>query len=161
MAGHTDNSIIINAPFDLVWDMTNDVDNWTQLFTEYASVEILARDGDKVTFRLTMHPDKDGKVWSWVSEREGDRERRTVWAQRVETGPFAYMHIRWEYHEEPDGVRMRWVQDFAMQDTAPVDDAWMTDNINRNSRVQMEIIRDKIQQRADELGLTAASAPIG
>lgn len=161
MAGHTDNSIVVHAPFDLVWEMTNDIEHWTDLFTEYAAVEILERDGDKVTFRLTMHPDKDGNVWSWVSEREPDRDRRTVWAQRVETGPFAYMHIRWEYREEPDGVVMRWVQDFSMKDTAPVDDAWMTDNINRNSRVQMEIIRDKIQQRADELGLTTAPAPIG
>jgi aromatase len=160
MAGHTDNDIIINAPFDLVWEMTNDVDNWTELFTEYAKVEVLERDGAKVTFRLTMHPDKDGKVWSWVSEREADRALRTVWAQRVETGPFAFMHIRWEYNDEPDGVRMRWVQDFSMKPEAPVDDEWMTDNINRNSRVQMEIIRDKIQQRAGELGLAAPASAV-
>jgi aromatase len=158
MTGHTDNDIVISAPLDLVWDITNDVEHWTDLFTEYASVEVLAREGEKVTFRLTMHPDQDGKVWSWVSEREGDREARTVWAQRVETGPFAYMHIRWEYHEVPDGIRMRWVQDFAMKPTAPVDDEWMTDNINRNSRTQMELIRDKVQQRAKDLGLEPASA---
>ncbi|MYV98981.1 SRPBCC family protein [Streptomyces sp. SID3343] len=158
MTGHTDNDIVISAPLDLVWDITNDVEHWTDLFSEYASVEVLAREGEKVTFRLTMHPDQDGKVWSWVSEREGDREARTVWAQRVETGPFAYMHIRWEYHEEPDGVRMRWVQDFAMKPTAPVDDEWMTDNINRNSRTQMQLIRDKVQQRAKDLGLEPASA---
>ncbi|MGA4539431.1 SRPBCC family protein [Uniformispora flossi] len=160
MAGHTENDIIINAPFDLVWDITNDVDNWTDLFTEYAKVEVLEREGAKVTFRLTMHPDSDGKVWSWISEREPDRAMRTVWAQRVETGPFAFMHIRWEYHEEPDGIRMHWVQDFAMKPEAPVDDAWMTDNINRNSRVQMEIIRDKIQQRAKDLGLAAPASAV-
>ncbi|MFI1581485.1 SRPBCC family protein [Embleya sp. NPDC020630] len=153
MAGHTDNDIVIAAPFDLVWDITNDVDNWTNLFSEYASVEVLEREGSKVTFRLTMKPDKDGKIWSWVSEREADRETRTVWARRVETGPFAHMHIRWEYHEVPDGVRMRWVQDFAMKETAPVDDEWMTDNINRNSRVQLELIRDRIQERARETGV--------
>jgi aromatase len=158
MTGHTDNDIVISAPLDLVWDITNDVEHWTDLFNEYASVEVLAREGQKVTFRLTMHPDQDDKVWSWVSEREADREARTVWAQRVETGPFAYMHIRWEYHEEPDGVRMRWVQDFAMKPTAPVDDEWMTDNINRNSRTQMELIRDKVQQRAKDLGLEPATA---
>ena len=59
-------------PLDLVWDMTNDLENWPQLFSEYASVEILSREGDKTTFRLTMHPDENGKVWSWVS-RAGDR----------------------------------------------------------------------------------------
>ena len=41
MAGHTDNSIVINAPLQLVWDMTNDVESWPWLFTEYDSVAIL------------------------------------------------------------------------------------------------------------------------
>ena len=49
--------------------MTNDVESWPELFTEYASAEILDREGDTVRFRLTMHPDENGKVWSWVSER--------------------------------------------------------------------------------------------
>ncbi|MFI1972470.1 SRPBCC family protein [Streptomyces cinnamoneus] len=150
MSGHTDNSIIIDAPLDLVWDMTNDIENWPQLFSEYASVEVLSRKGDTTTFRLTMHPDADGKVWNWVSERTMDRARLTVNAHRVETGPFAHMNIRWEYAELPGGVRMRWVQDFAMKPDAPVDDEWMTDNINRNSRTQMALIRDRIEQAAGE-----------
>ncbi|GAA2774887.1 SRPBCC family protein [Streptomyces showdoensis] len=150
MSGHTDNSITIEAPLDLVWDITNDIENWPRLFSEYASVDVLSREGDTTTFRLTMHPDDNGKVWSWVSERTVDREARSVRAHRVETGPFAHMNIRWEYAELPDGVRMRWVQDFAMKPDAPVDDAWMTDNINRNSRTQMALIRDRIEQVARE-----------
>ena len=52
----------------------NDVERWPELFTEYASAEILERDGDTVRFRLTMHPDPEhgGQVWSWVSERTAD-----------------------------------------------------------------------------------------
>jgi aromatase len=148
MAGHTDNEIVISAPLDLVWDVTNDLDSWPRLFSEYASVEVLQRDGDTTTFRLTMHPDEQGRVWSWVSERQTDRAARTVVARRVETGPFAYMDIRWEYAEVPQGTRMRWIQDFAMKPDAPVDDAGMTEHINRNSLVQMGLIRDRIEQRA-------------
>jgi aromatase len=158
MAGHTENEIVIAAPLDLVWDMTNDIENWPRLFSEYASVEILSRDGDSTTFRLTMHPDENGTVWSWVSERTTDRDGLTVRAHRVETGPFRYMDIRWEYAQTPDGVRMRWTQDFAMKPDAPVDDAWMTQNINRNSRVQMALIRDRIEQRARETHTPAAMA---
>ncbi|WP_435972629.1 SRPBCC family protein [Streptomyces sp. Qhu_M48] len=150
MPGHTDNSVTIDAPLDLVWDITNDIENWPRLFSEYASLEVLSREGDSTTFRLTMHPDESGKVWSWVSERTVDRERRTVDARRVETGPFDHMKIRWEYEETPVGVHMRWVQDFAMKPDAPVDDDWMTDNINRNSRTQMALIRDRIEQVARE-----------
>ncbi|MFF7793910.1 SRPBCC family protein [Streptomyces sp. NPDC007991] len=150
MAGHTENEITIAAPLDLVWDMTNDVEGWPRLFSEYAAAEVLSRQGDTVTFRLTMHPDENGKVWSWVSERTTDRDKLTVTARRVEPGPFEYMNIRWEYEETSEGVRMRWIQDFAMRPDAPVDDAGMTDIINRNSPVQMALIRDRVEQAAGE-----------
>jgi aromatase len=150
VSGHTENEITIAAPLELVWDVTNDLENWPRLFSEYAAVEIIERDGDSTTFRLTMHPDENDKVWSWVSERTVDRATRTVRARRVEPGPFQHMNIRWEYSEVPGGTMMRWAQDFAMRPDAPVDDAWMTDNINRNSKVQMELIRDKIEQRDRE-----------
>jgi aromatase len=158
VSGHTENEITVAAPLDLVWNMTNDLENWPQLFSEYASVEVLSREGDTTTFRLTMHPDENGKIWSWVSERTTDRRGMKVRARRVETGPFQHMDIWWEYSEVPEGTRMRWTQDFAMKPDAPVDDEWMTDNINRNSRVQMALIRDKIEQRARD-SRTAAVTP--
>ena len=36
MSGHTENEITIAAPLDLVWEMTNDLENWPRLFSEYA-----------------------------------------------------------------------------------------------------------------------------
>lgn len=145
MAGHTDNEIVINAPIDQVWEITNDVVNWPDLFSEYAKAEILEQDGPTVTFRLTMHPDDDGTVWSWVSERTPDPANHTVRAHRVETGPFEFMNIFWEYTEVADGVRMRWVQDFHMKPQAPVDDAGMTAHLNRNTAIQMSLIKDKVE----------------
>ncbi|MFE1173866.1 SRPBCC family protein [Streptomyces sp. NPDC058773] len=157
MPGHTENDITIAAPLDLVWDITNDIENWPQLFSEYASVEVLSREGDKTTFRLTMHPDDNGTVWSWVSERTVDRRNRSVRARRVETGPFEHMDIHWKYAEIPGGTSMHWTQDFAMKPDAPVDDKGMTEMINRNSRIQMELIRDRIEQRDRELRSTTVS----
>ncbi|MGI5216219.1 SRPBCC family protein [Plantactinospora sp. CA-290183] len=157
--GHTENSVLIAAPFDLVWDLTNDVTGWTGLFTEYASVQVLQERGPTVRFRLTMVPDENGVVWSWVSERTPDRERREVHAQRVETGPFEYMRIHWRYAEVPGGTRMTWTQDFAMRPTAPVTTAQMTDRINANSRIQLDIIRDRIERIAAEHP-TVPTAPV-
>lgn len=148
MAGHTENEVVIDAPFDLVWDMTNDVANWPNLFTEYAAAEILDEADGKVTFRLSMHPDENGKVWSWVSERTPDKAARKVNARRVETGPFEYMNIEWTYSEVDGGVKMKWVQDFHMKDDAPVDDEWMTNNINTNSPIQMAVIKEKVEKAA-------------
>lgn len=148
MPAHTENEITINAPMDITWEMTNDVARWTRLFSEYADVEVLEQDGNRVVFRLTMHPDAEGRVWSWVSERVADPVTRTVQARRIETGPFEYMHINWTYEEVPGGVRMRWTQNFTMKPDAPVDDAWMTDRINRNSKIQMGLIKERVEAAA-------------
>ena len=161
MAGHTDNAIVIYAPMDLVWATTNDVVSWPRLFSEYVSAEILEQDANTVRFRLTTHPDESGNAWTWVSERVTDPATRTVRARRIETGPFEYMNIYWEYREvDLGGVRMRWVQDFQMKPGAPVDDETMTGNINRNSLVQMERIKLFVE-RAYAAARAAAPAPSG
>ncbi|CAM3016757.1 SRPBCC family protein [Saccharomonospora xinjiangensis] len=148
MPGHTENHVIVNAPMDLVWARTNDVAGWPNLFTEYAKAEVLQDTGDRVRFRLTMVPDEQGRVWSWVSERELDPATRTVVARRIETGPFEYMRIRWTYHEVEGGVLMRWTQDFAMKPDAPIDDEAMTERINANTPVQMNAIKRVLEAEA-------------
>jgi len=153
MAGHTDNAIVIDAPMDLTWEMTNDIEGWPRLFSEYASVEVLERKDDTVTFRLTRHPDaENGIVWSWVSERTTDADTRTVRAHRVETGHFEYMKIYWEYREVAGGVRMRWVQDFHLKPTAPIGDSSMEKRINRDSQTQMERIKGLVEEAAARAG---------
>lgn len=148
MAGQTDNTIVIDAPMDLVWSMTDDVPSWPRLFSEYASAEVLSRSGNTVTFRLTMHPDENGNAWSWVSERTSDPITRTVRSHRVETGFFEFMNIYWEYSEVDGGVRMRWVQDFHMKPEAPIDDEAMTRRLNSNTAIQMKLIKDKVESAA-------------
>ena len=148
MAGHTDNRVVIAAPLPLVWEITNDVANWPNLFSEYASTEILDDTDGRITFRLTMHPDGQGNRWSWVSERTPDPATRTVKAHRVETGWFEYMNIAWSYREVDGGTEMRWVQDFQMKPNAPIDDAGMTDRLNGNTAVQMALIKEKVEKAA-------------
>ncbi|WP_131784552.1 SRPBCC family protein [Protofrankia symbiont of Coriaria ruscifolia] len=148
MAGHTENSIWIDADIDPVWTITNNLEGWPDLFTEYASVEILEHHDQTFKFRLTMHPDANGKIWSWVSQRTLDPDKHRVQAHRVEPGPFEFMNIEWTYEPEGTGTRMRWVQDFHMRPDAPVDDEWMTNNINNNTQREMSVIRDKVERAA-------------
>lgn len=147
MSVRTENSIMIDAPLEEVWRITNDISDWPNLFTEYARVDILERKGDTVRFRLTMHPDEQGKVWSWVSERTADLRKRTVKAHRVETGPFEYMNIEWYYEPADGGTKMRWVQEFTMKPGAPANDEQMEQYINNNTKTQMAIIKERIEQR--------------
>ncbi|ALG10913.1 SRPBCC family protein [Kibdelosporangium phytohabitans] len=148
MSGHTDNEVLIDAPMDLVWDMTNDIESWTELFSEYSKAEIIeVRDGT-IRFTLALHPDENGKIWSWVSARTPDYETRTVRSQRVETGPFKYMWIYWEYTQTDDGVLMRWVQDFEMKPVAPITDEAMQQRLNGNTKIQQALIKDKVEAAA-------------
>ncbi|MBP2323144.1 aromatase [Kibdelosporangium banguiense] len=148
MAARTQNSVVVNAPMDLVWSMTNDVASWPHLFSEYSAAEVLETSANKVRFRLTMHPDENGKQWSWVSERVADPVTRTVNARRVETGIFQYMEIRWEYEETGDGIEMRWFQEFAMKPDAPVDEKTMAARIDRNTPIQMARIKQQVEAAA-------------
>jgi aromatase len=154
MAGRTDNAVDIDAPLELAWDMANNVESWTTLFSEYSKVEVLERRGDTVRFRLTMHPGEDGKVWSWISERTADPRTRTVRARRIETGPFEYMHIEWAFVPVDSGVRMRWVQEFTMKPTAPVNDETATAMLNKQTRSEMARIKQLVEE-------AAAGAPDG
>ena len=147
MAGHTDNSVVIDKPIDEVWQRMNDLQNWTNLFTEYASVEVLEREGDTVKFRLTTHPDPDyeGQVWSWVSERTMDPDNYTTKSHRIETGPFEYMNIEWYFEPAEGGTKMRWVQDFSMKESAPANDEQAEDYLNKNTAEQMNAIKERLE----------------
>src|SRR2546421_12871835 len=133
---------------DVVWDITNDVEGWSSLFSEYSVSEIIERRGETVRFRLALHPDENGTVWSWVSERTTDPATRTVRSARVETGVFKYMSLFWEYTEVDGGVRMRWVQDFEMKPVAPINDEQMTQRLNTNTAIQLQLIKEKVEAAA-------------
>jgi aromatase len=150
MPAHTDNSVDINAPLDVVWERMNDVESWPNLFSEYAKAEIIERDGNTIKFRLTTHPDPeyDNQVWTWVSERTVDPSSHSVKAHRIETGPFEYMNIEWYFEPVDGGTRMRWVQDFSMKATAPADDEQAQEYINRNTREQMQVIKERLEGAA-------------
>ncbi len=149
----TDNSVVIEAPLDYVWERMNDVESWPDLFTEYAKAEILERRGDTIQFRLTTYPDPDydGQVWTWVSERTVDAESHSVKAHRIETGPFRYMNIEWYFEpEEGESTTMRWVQEFSMKPEAPANDEQAEQHLNKNTREQMDVIKERLESAAKE-----------
>jgi aromatase len=149
MSAHTDNSIVIDAPLEVVWSMANDVESWPRLFVdEYAKAEVLEREENRIVFRLTTCPMEDGRSYSWVSERVLDEERHCVNARRIELGPFRYLSIFQSFTEVPGGVELRWVQDFEVAPGAPFTDEQMANRINGNSKVQLQHHREAMESAA-------------
>lgn len=147
MSAHTDNSIVIEAPVEMVWEEANRLEQWPVLFAaEYARVDVLARESDRVTFRITTKPQENGSSYNWLSERVLDPEHHRVVARRLETGPFLYMHIFHSFDECPEGTRVRWVQDFEMRPQAPFTDAQMAGRINAGSEGNLRRHKQVIEQ---------------
>ena len=150
--GRVDNAVTIDAPLDFVWETMNDVENWPNLFTEYAKSEILERNGNTILFRLETHPDPeyDNKVWSWTSERTIDPENRTAKSRRIDLQniPYERMEIEWYFEPRDDGTEMRWVQDFAMKPDSPTSEEEATDYLNRNTRIQMGVLKERLEEAA-------------
>ena len=144
--GHTRNSVIIDAPYSLVFDISNKIERWTELFgKEYVKAEVLERKGNEITFRLTDDENK-----SWVSKRWLDKEHRYAVASRHEPMfPFQYMKIVWFYIERPEGVEMIWIQDFQMDAKFTKFTAEQIEGfINEHSRHNMKIFKDVIEKEA-------------
>jgi aromatase len=147
MAGHTENSIEIQAPRSFVFERTNDLASWTELFTEYARVDIIQQQENHFVFRLTTHKDETGKVWSWTSWRRIYPDEWRIEAARIEPlTPFAAMNIRWFYDEQGAGTLMRWEQDFSVAPSAPFSEDDAVAYINRNSKLQMAVIKERLEQ---------------
>jgi aromatase len=130
----------------------NDIENWPNLYTEYAKAEVLEREGNTIKFRLETHPDPeyDNKVWSWTSERTVDPETRTAKSRRIDLQniPYERMEIEWYFEPRDDGTEMRWVQDFSMKPDSPTSEEEATNYLNRNTRIQMDVLKERLEEAA-------------
>lgn len=146
--GYTKNSIVINRDFNTVFDITNDIENWTELFTEYKESKILKRNGNEILFQLTTFSEGERPSRTWSSRRIIDKENKQIRAERLEPKfPFQYMHITWTYQSlSPNEVEMTWVQEFQSDPECPLNDKQMEEFINKNTRIQMKSIKEKLEQ---------------
>ncbi|MBI4982513.1 MAG: SRPBCC family protein [Candidatus Omnitrophica bacterium] len=143
--GHTCNSIIINAPYDKVFDISNDIPRWTELFGgEYKKAEVVKKEANKITFRLTDDEDK-----SWVSWRLLFKDNYFTYAERHEPKfPFKFMKIIWLYTPKPEGTELVWIQHFEMDDKAKFNDEQVEGFINKHSKENLLIFKEAIEKEA-------------
>jgi len=144
--GHTCNSIIINAAYEKVFDISNDIPRWTELFGgEYQKAEVVKKEGNKITFRLT---DDEGK--SWQSWRLLFKEKYLAYAEREEPKfPFKFMKIIWLYNLKPEGVELVWIQHFEMDQKAKFNDTQVEGFINAHSKDNLKIFKEAIEKNAE------------
>jgi len=145
--GHTCNSIIINAPYDLIFNISNDIPRWTELFgDEYKKAEIVEKKDNKIIFRLTDDEDK-----SWISWRLLFKDKFFTYSERHDPKfPFKYMKIVWLYTQKPEGIELAWVQYFEMDDKAKFNDEQVEGFINKHSKDNLKIFKNVIEKAANK-----------
>jgi len=139
---HTVNSVVINAPYEKVFDISNDISRWKEFFKEYTESEVIRNEDNKITFKLTH---QNGNTWT--SYRLLFKEDRFAYACRIDPMfPFEYMKIIWLYREVPEGIAMTWIQDFKMDKTAKFNDEQVEEIINTHSQENLVRFKDFIEQ---------------
>jgi len=143
--GHTCNSITIKALYEKIFDISNDIPRWTELFGgEYKEAKIVKKEGNKITFQLT---DDEGR--SWQSIRLLFKEDFFTYSERFEPKfPFEYMKIVWLYTQATDGVILTWIQHFTMDKKAKFNDEQVEGFINKHSKENLEIFKKVIEKEA-------------
>lgn len=158
--GYIRNAVVIEAPVDDVFRLTNDVRSWPDLFTEYQSCEVIEEKAGDVTFQLTTHPDEHGQSWSWVARRQTNFERKSTYSERQpSSGPFAKMEIRWWYDSlGPTTTLMTWEQEFTIRPEAPVTEQEATTYLNTNTKIQQKVIKERVEKMAGKSSAAQAGA---
>ena len=139
--GHTCNSIVINADYNKVFDMSNDIEKWQDYFDEYTKSEVVEKSDTKLVFNLTH---KNGN--SWQSYRLLFKDEKFTYASRVEPMfPFVYMKIIWLYRDTDGGTEMTWIQDFKMAEGAKFNDEKFEELLNEHSANNLKRFKNIIE----------------
>lgn len=156
-------SVTISRPPREVFEITNDIDRWKELFNDYNESRVVSREDCgrfvKLVFRL-----KNSRGQEWQSWRIMDRQDLISVSQRQDPLlPFRFMHLTWSYEEVDSGTRMTWIQDFEFDPAADLVEAdvvkWM-DAHGRDNQVRIKGLLESGAVRS-EPATDASSLPAG
>ncbi|MEU8891105.1 aromatase/cyclase [Streptomyces sp. NPDC048442] len=82
---HTEHTVTVDAPVDVVWDVLVDVEGYARIFPPTQEAKILDESPEHQTVRLVV--DVNGQIQSWVSRRDIDRQRRVITYLQLEHAP--------------------------------------------------------------------------
>ncbi|MGW6025400.1 SRPBCC family protein [Streptomyces sp. NPDC055099] len=140
-----ENSVVIEADAPHVFDITNDIGRWPDLFDEYRHAKVVSQEREgrwtEILFELT---NPEGTTWS--SWRLLDHRELTAVAERRDPlFPFRYMHLKWSYRQVPEGTLMTWVQDFEVDDAFDVPLPTVVERMQLHTRQNQAGIKRKIE----------------
>lgn len=98
---HTGNSILIQAPRELIFETAADLERWPAILPHYRFVRILSR--RPACSIVQMAARRSGIPICWTSEFVVDRERMELRFLHLKAFTRG-MRVVWTFHETPAGV---------------------------------------------------------
>jgi len=143
-----ENSIVIGADARLVFDVTNDIARWSEIFDEYSDAKVVSQEREgrwtEIVFELTNDEGASWRSWRILDHRE----LVAVAERRDPLYPFRYMHLRWTCRPVPEGTLMTWIQDFELDEKFDVALDTVLERMNTHTRQNQAGIKQKIESGA-------------
>lgn len=98
---HTEHTVTVAAPRDMVWQLLVDVENYPNLFTATKSAEIIET-GDSYEL-VKLEVDVSGKLQAWTSRRDIDPVHGVIAYRQLQTAPIVE-HMGGEWRVFPLGL---------------------------------------------------------
>src|SRR3982751_5874728 len=101
---HTGNSIIIQAPKDVIFETAANLELWPKILPHYRYIRYLERDSAR---NVVVMAARRGPIpISWTSEQIIDRQNTQVRFRHLKAFTKG-MEVVWTFEEIPDGVRVQ------------------------------------------------------
>jgi hypothetical protein len=142
--GHVDVNVLVRAPLDVTWRVTNDLSGWDR---ERHRMEGPAG-GSRVRFEVVV-PAADGRPSRTYSvERCPDEGQRVVYSRRWDNHPYRYSIAWWLYDEVDGGTAVRCVQDFELEPDAGFDEEEAARRMGASARSALERMARRVEAAA-------------
>ena len=142
MAGHVDQHVVVRAPLEVTWRLSNEHERWA---ADRHRLFDASDDGRRIVFQVTTPPDRDGRTWTYSVDRCMYPDRHLVYSRRFDNPAFAYSVAWWIYSEVDEGTRVRCVQDFEVSAGAPVDDRQMEETIAAGTAAALGRMAERVE----------------
>ncbi|MFE1321135.1 aromatase/cyclase [Kitasatospora phosalacinea] len=148
-----EHGITVAAPAAAVYALIADVQNWPRIFPPTIYVDRV--DAGEHQERIRIWATANGEPKNWTSHRTLDPQRlRIDFRQEVSTPPVAAMSGSWIIEPLSEhGSRVRLLHRYRAVDDSPEGLAWIEQAVDRNSRTELDALRENVERAhaAEEL----------
>lgn len=137
--------ITIAAPASSVYQLIAEVENWPRIFPPTIYIDYLERGESEE--RIRIWATANGEAKNWTSRRILDPGKlRIDFRQEVSTPPVASMGGAWLIEAVSDTEsRVRLLHDYRAIDDDPDSLAWIDEAVDRNSKSELEAMKNNIE----------------